>query len=222
MDEILNQAKVLNNYISNTINSDILGAVEKFQELDKISQAAKALAKEIELIKLSAQASVITSLKKMRADIEILEDPEATLEDIQKLQSHHNNLVGEVAPGITLNAQIVPSSEFIPDMPLYYINNTGEYGIKVNGRLISGVIHNIVDDFRNTTTENKKDLLDPQSIWSPGNFIYTKQPLLGKNKYMRHIGSKDSLKTDIALATNYEKILRGKQLAHDLLIQLAI
>lgn len=216
MEEILNQAKLLNNEINNEINNDIISAVTKFQDLDKIAQAAKALAKELELIKLSAQASVITNLKKMRADIEILEDPDATLEDIQKLQSQGNNTVGEIAPGIILNTQIVPSSEFIPDTPLYYISDIGEYGIKVNGVLISGLIHNFAD------STNGEDLLSRTSNWTPGNFIYTKQPLRGNNKYMRHIGSRDSLRTDISLATNYEKTLRGKQLAHDLLVQLAI
>lgn len=205
----LKYAKRLQSEINNKLDVDDLeSAGNKFDHLDALYQALKTATNEIKLIKMGSQTQIISRLRKLREDIEILEQDNISLDDIAILQSK-DSCMKEVAPGINLRTTVVATEDFIPDSPLYFIRNTGEYAIKVQGLIIKGVIKNI----KSTPSSDS---------WTPGDFLYTDRPLLKKNMHMRHIGSRDSLKSDIEMATRREKETRAAQLAHDLLIQLCI
>lgn len=205
MDEIIRQANVANSQISEFLRNDqILDASAEFEKLQHLQTLVKTLSNEIELTRLTSQANIVNYLKRLRCNIEILESPLASMDDIQRL-SETKIPNHEIVPGISLANHIIPDETFIPDMPLYYISETDEYAIKVNGLLIKGKIH------------------DPEEQgFKSGNWIYTKEPLNLKNKFMRHIGSPKHLKLEILESTTAEKDLRLKQLSHDLLINLAI
>jgi len=208
MDEIIQQCLTLSQKIQlDILNDNILDASESFTKLQNIQNLVKTLANEIELTKLASQANIINYLKRLRYDIQILESPLSTIEDIQRLSSDAKSVYGggEIASGITIISHVVPDESFIPDSTIYYISSTGEYALKVNGMLIKGLIKP-----------------PDEKGFKSGNWIYTKEPLNSKNKCMRHIGDPKNLSSEISNSTKKEKDLRCKQLAHDLLINLAI
>lgn len=205
MEEIIKKAIELSQSCKNQIMDDqILDASETFTKLTNLTTLVQTLAHEIDLIKLASEANIINYLKRLRYEIKILESPLSTIDDIQRLNKKPGNK--EIVPGITLASTSVPDENFIPDMPLYYIESSNTWAIKVNGVLIKG-----------------PGIREPdEKGFESGNWIYTKEPLNSKNKYMRHIGSPKNLKLEISNATRVEKELRLKQLSHDLLINLAI
>lgn len=229
MDQIQN-AKILQSEISELLSQDkLVETTGKFAELDRMFQATKALYQEISLIKQSAQCQIIERLKKIRCDVEILENPNATLEDIQRLQ-HKDSDVRELAPGISVSTVAVPNEDFVPDTPLYYLRSTGEFAVKISGSVIRGKIGDI-DPSGRVAMCNHADACTKSKcswnhqvgdVWSPGNFLYTREPLQKKNLHMRHIGSRTDLKIEIQAATRAEREMRARQTAHDLLIQLCI
>lgn len=205
----VNQAKRLQSDITLALDQDdLILAGNKFDQLDLLLQQIKTTANEIKLIKLGSQTQIVTRLRKLRNDINILEQPDVSLEDIASLQMKDTG-VKEVAPGIDLRTTVVPTEDFIPDSPLYFIRATNEYAIKVQNVVIKGSIKNMQPHYN-------------ENAWSPGNFLFTREQLAKKNLHMRHIGSRDTLLSDINAATRREKETRSKQVAHDLLIQLCI
>lgn len=224
----VNTAKRLQSEITQTLDHDDLAAAgAKYDQLEALFQALKTATSEIKLIKLGSQTQIITRLRKLREDINILDQPTVTLEDIQMLQAKDTG-IKEVAPGITLRTTVVPTEDFIPDSPLYYIRSTQEYAVKVQGVVIKGCIKNIqtgsmkTADCQTLGCTGCKWGHANDSSWAPGNFLFTREILAKKNLHMRHIGSRDTLKSDILAATRREKVVRSSQLAHDLLVQLCI
>jgi hypothetical protein len=222
----VNSSKKIQSKISVFLESNnITAAAQAYDQLEEIYNVLYKVLSEIKLIKLGCRTSLISKIKKLREEIEILEQPSTSLEDIQKLQLKDKGVM-EVAPGINLRTLIVPSEEFIPDSPLYYIRLTDEYAIKINGTLIKGKIRDFSKSTKNIMCIcNKKDCKwghDAHHTWSTGSWIHTTEPLMKKNQHMRHIGSRSTLLGDIKISTRMEKEIRMRQVAHDLLIQLCI
>ena len=204
----------------------VLEAANFYDQLDELYQALNKAVREIKLIKIGSQTSIVSKIGKLRDDIEILEQPNCTLDDLHRLQFKERGM-REVAPGITVRTIVVPNEDFIPDSPLYYIQSSNEYAVKINGTLIKGNILNInSNDTKNIACYCNHDKCkwghDNDRSWSPGCWLFTRAPLSQKNRYMRHIGSADTLAGDISAATRSEKETRMRQTAHDLLIQLCI
>lgn len=224
----VNTAKKIQTDVSGLLDQDdLLAAGEKYDQLDELHAALQSAAAEIKLIKMGCKTQIVSRIKALREEVEILEQPNASLEDIQRLQLGDRGLQ-EVAPGISMRTVTVPSEEFIPDSPLYYIRATGEYAVKIQGCVVRGVLRNIEENSTKSVKCRVADCAgckwghDSDAAWSVGNFMYTTRPLSHKNLHMRHIGSRDRLRTEIVNATRCEKESRGRQVAHDLLVQLCI
>ncbi len=204
----VNSAKKYQYEISHAMHiDDIISGSNAYDKLDDLCQSLIKAVNEIKLIKMHCLSQIISKIKKIRSDMELINQPDITIDELQSLQLKES--IREVAPNISLQVISVPTEEFIPDSPLYYLRASDEYAIKVQGLTIKGNIQNI-------RTNKVSD------GWSASNFLYTKEPLMAKNITMRHIGSRDTLITEIYSATQKEKNLRNKQLAHDLLIGLCI
>lgn len=206
--------------------SDLL---KKWSELDQMLNEAKFMYEQLRLIHQSVRKSVVQKLKRYHNCVTLLEKSDINVQDLRAMQLHPR----EVAPGIPLNALEVPTEEFIPDTPLYFIRSTGEWGVKILGEVISGTIGQMMPEGSKKHIEcAKRHDQKSQACsrwhpgeprgWTPAHWMHTQQPLNAKNANMRHIGSRTTLRTDIAKATPNEIAVRKKQLAHDLLIQLAI
>jgi hypothetical protein len=196
MDNVIHRSKELAEAVASSLKVDkLLDASNVFKQLQELSAMVKTLAHEVELIKQASQNHFISYLKQLRYDIQILESPK-TLVDLEEYNSTE-----EVAKGIRVPYQTVSDLDCIPDTPLYHVKGTDEFAVKINGQIIKGRIHSP----------------DEQGFKS-GNWIYTREPLAAKNKWMRHIGDPKILKEEIEGATREEKRLRLDQLAHDLLI----
>lgn len=207
----INSSKLLQKEIMRLLNEDLIDeAGYKYDQLEKIYEGLAKTLEEVKLLKDSCRSQIVEKLKLIRQQLDLIEAPKANLEDLQLLQTNESGLK-EVSPGIFLSAISVSSDEFVPDTPLYFIRSSDEYCIKIQGCLIKGKLKDIV-----------KDLKDPDTEFSIGNFMYTSEPLKKKNQHMRHIGSKSSLRSEIQNATRLEKKQRAEQLAHDLLVQLCI
>jgi hypothetical protein len=227
--EYIQTAKLLQRDLVDAIEHDELVKFgDRYDEMETLYKTVAHAAQEIRLIIRGSHQLISNRLKKIRADIEILEKPSADAVDIAELELNDRS-VREVAPGISMRTISVPSEEFIPDAFLYYIRNTDEYGIKIQGCVIKGVIRDIAAT-RRAVPCPRRECADSKCTWghvgtiafSPSNFLYTREPLQQKNLHMRHVGSRDTLRFDIANATRAELAARNAQTMHDLLVQLAI
>jgi len=145
---------------------------------------------------------------------------------------------------INIPVVIVDNEDDIPNNPIYYINNTKHFGIKINNNLLVGNIGNIYNKQKTNKQKTKKcnkvfcnkkecyfyhnnnrNFMNYSWIHS----ISYKTPKtkkingtyqnLKKDKYnTRVLGSRDTLIEDLQYVDNNEKELRNSQLMHDILI----
>lgn len=201
---LIREAKEIQTEITHLLlKDDISQLSKKYDELDVIYKLLNNLTNDVKLIRINCQTEIISRLKKIRNEVEILEQENLTINEIHQLQNKTHGMK-EVAPGIMLPVISVPNDNFIPDSQLYHIDNTDDFAIRINGTIIRGKINNF------------------DKNWTPGSWLFTREPLQKKNIHMRHIGSADTLAVDIQSATRIELSQRSAQCAHDLLIQLAI
>jgi hypothetical protein len=238
--DLVSKAKALQTDIARLLRADdIEQLAKKFDDLDSIYRVLSSLTQDVKLVRQNCQTEIISRLKKIRCDIEILDNDQPSASDIQQLQSRDHG-TKEVAPGVSLPVVTVATEDFIPDTPLYYIRSTDEFACRINGTLIRGQIL----DFSNGASSVKcrngaacnipscswghptavTDDGKPRTVqtWSPGSWLYTDQALQKKNLHMRHIGARSTLCADMAHITRSELVDRARQTAHDLLVQLAV
>lgn len=231
--QAIQEAADMSSKIQDLLSQDrLIELSEEFTKLDFLYSQVKYTYEQIKLVKLNTQSTITDRLKRIHRDIEILESESPTLNEIQELQLKDKDMK-MLAPGVAIVAQNVSDETFIPNVPVYYIKSTNEFGVRINGVLIKGNIGNISQTKNDSrciacpnpkcNIENCKWLHPARQQWfSPGSWLYTREPVNGKNKYMRHIGNRDTLLTEINSSTRIERELRSRQCAHDLLVQLAI
>lgn len=238
--DLVSKAKTLQTEIARLLrNDDIEQLGTKYDDIDAIYRVLNLMTQEVKLVRQNCQNEIVSRLKKIRCDIEILDNDVATAAEIQQLQSRDHG-TKDVAPGIALPVITVATEDFIPDTPLYYVRSTEEFACRINGTVIRGRIL----DFSTGASSVKcrrgmtctaplcpwghstasTDDGQPRALktWSPGNWLFTANALEKKNLHMRHIGSRSTLQADIAQATRVELADRAQQTAHDLLVMLAI
>lgn len=238
--DLVSKAKQLQSEIQSLLRKDDIEQLgKKFDDLDATYRVLNSLLQDIKLIRKNCHAEIVSRLRKIRTEVEILESDYPTAAEIQQLQLRDHGM-REIAPGVQLPVVTVASDVFIPDTPLYYVKNTDEYAVRINGSLISGRVLNIstgqssikcrrwiacdVAGCPNGHPTGKTESGAPRAefTWSPGSWLYTSDALSRKNLHMRHIGGRDTLAADIPQATRAETTQRAAQTAHDLLVQLAI
>lgn len=175
----------------------------------------------------TTRQSLSERINRYRQCMAVLDRPDATAADIGRLRTGGR----EIAPGVTLRAVEVASADFVPDTPLYYIANTREWGVRIGGQLITGQIGEITQmgkkhiACRRGTHDRKLCPMwhhgEPRA-WHPSQFLYTESPPAPGNRIMRHVGSRSTLATDIDRLPPGEAAVRRRQLAHDLLVSLAL
>lgn len=236
----VSQAKTLQTEIARLLrNDDIKQIAEKYDQLDALYREMSGVVQEIKLIRQNCNTEIISRLRKIRCDVEILDNDAPTAAEIQQLQLRDHG-TREVAPGISLPVITVPTEDFIPDSQLYYIRSTDEFGVRINGTLIHGCVRDISQGQSSIKCRagaacrvarcpwghpsSVTDEGGPRTLqtWSPGTWIYTDRALKKENVHMRHIGNRGTLLPDIAAATRVELATRAQQTAHDLLVQLAV
>jgi hypothetical protein len=153
----------------------------------------------------------------------------------------------EVAPGLRINVVAVNSADEIPNVPIYWIRSTRQFGVQINGVMLVGNIGSIYQSFSKSkmaVRECRSDMCkkkncrffhDPNKTTSTRNtirnftsasWIYTDSPMSRKNMGMRHIGNRNTLTGDLyamklAPKNSESEINRLlSQVMHDLLVVL--
>lgn len=199
-----------------------------WDELSVAVRDAQAIARELKLIKMAVHDTVRDRVTKFRKTIQLIDHDSVSVSDIAKAKEMDR----EIAPGISLHAVEVPSEEFVPDSPLYYIRNTGEWGVRIGGTLVSGGIGEIKRGGRGNDHSHIPCSCNRHGCpkwhiaagrprdWLQSHWIYTDRSLHSSNAQMRHFGSRRTLRGDILGARDSEIQTRAKQTAHDLLVYL--
>jgi hypothetical protein len=125
----------------------------------------------------------------------------------------------KVAPGVSIQAISVNSLKDIPSTPLYYVKHTQEFAVKINNVCVSGNIQQIQTA---NSAPHRSLYTSNDTVWKNSNFAYSQGPITNKNKYMRHIGNRDTLKFDVIASDASERSIRKKQTIHDMLICLCM
>lgn len=238
--DLVSKAKQLQSEIQVLLRKDDLEQLgKKFDDLDATYRVLNSLLQDIKLVRKNCQTEIVSRLRKIRQEVEILENDYPTAAEIQQLQLR-DFATKEIAPGVAIPVVSVASETFIPDTPLYHVRATDEYAVRIAGSLISGRILNYSNGPSSTKCRKwaacdqpncpmghptaKTEAGEPRAefTWSPGSWLYTDRALAKNNIHMRHIGGRDTLLADIPQATRAEVATRAAQTAHDLLVQLAI
>lgn len=121
-----------------------------------------------------------------------------------------------IVPGIDINATIVATVDDIPNMPLFWVKDTRQFGFQLNGVLFLGNVGNIYSkSFSNrlrVTNCNKKNCgascrfyhnprthpkKDPVRNFMSRSFLYTDDMKSRKNRGMRHVGNRNTMAMDM-------------------------
>lgn len=225
MNSILKEAIQIQNQIINHINIDDLDSlISNYQALEKIIYEARETFNQLKLLKNSIKTYIVENVKSIDARLQIIEDRNSDFQDSETDKA-------PLVDGVNVPIVSVVSEELLPNYPLYYMESTGEFAIKILDTVFKGVIGNIGGTTSKKSYICKKNHPSNKACqyshkigesWRPSNWIYTQIPINAKNLGMRHIGSRDSLVSDIKSSTSKERHTRMRQTMHDLLIQLCI
>jgi hypothetical protein len=202
--------------------------IKKWNELDYIMQRTAYLYKQISAIHVATRDALGRRIQQYRSCLSILDRPDITRDELLSIKPINS----DIAPGVSLSAIPVMNADMIPDTQLYFVSETGEWGVRIMGQLITGQVGEIRQygkkhiPCRLCKPHDKLSCpmwhKDEVPGWLESQWIHTNQPPSAKNKLMRHVGSRSSLRYDIARLPPGEPDIRRRQLAHDLLVYLAI
>ncbi len=245
LDEVLLDIENINKEIYNDTSIEDIN--KSFNKVKKYDSELKKINKTIETI-LSIQNNikvVFTNIVLKRSN-KFKSIKSIKNDDINKTQEFvsYNNLTNldkyknldyMKCPVITINSKNIQS---ILNTPIYYIEDTKEYAIKINNNIIKGNIGNILkpkDKLIKTHQCNKNNCdekyynNDCKYIHNNDvkNYPYYSWNHIKKNKLCsikydnensRFISSLNTLSEDLGYTSFYEKELRNKQLMHDILL----
>lgn len=237
LQRILEHAKTLQHKI---LHAD--ATVDPLQTLKDIKQHYDTLAEitsqvhylndQLKLVRNSLRGYITTNIKNIKYDIDIIEDPASSIDDLTQVGNHDGNL-REVAPGIQLPVITVKYEDLIPSSPLYYVSSTGRYAVKILDSIISGHIGHIAPSGSkkiyqctlagdHDTTRCRYSHRGDFPTWSYSSWLYTPHALQASNRLMRHIGSRETLLSDIRQSVRSERQTRTDQTMHDILVKLCM
>ena len=163
----------------------------------------------------------------------------------------NDNEQKEVIPQVSIPVETVPDIEYIPDSKLYYVEKYKQYAVNIAGITLKGNLGNILSygekatdtcDYGATCSKLSsgeccfyhppedyiKAKLPVKNVirnFTPGSWVYSRDKNM-KNHFCRHVGSKDTLLTDLkqfkSLIYKKEVATREEQIIHDLLIYLIL
>lgn len=241
MQQNLEKAYLLQNNIINMNDiDDINDMYNLYHEIDLLYNEITQITEQIKIIRYNSKSHIMKRILQFKKEINLLLKPdldETELKELKELES--KDIEFEVAPGIKLAAIKVVDECHIPNIPLYYLSNEKEFAFKISGVVIRGHIGNIQDHnkkYIKCQIEHPKDFdyvkrcpkwhpqMGEHIGWNPSCFkTILDEPIKNNNKYMRHIGNKDTLEQDILYKISNDEInMRKYQVMHDLLIQLCI
>jgi hypothetical protein len=173
-------------------------------------------------------------------------DPYPTIETHAILRNSLMKKI-DITPELKIPAIIVPNEEYIPTSFIYYIEETKQFAININGFNIKGSLGDIVEYGNEKTFQCKfahecKNINTCCFYHPPEDFIKLNIPIVYQKrnftagswiysnkyniKYNRHIGNGSSLKFDLEKLkkTDYEEELntRKSQMIHDILIYISL
>lgn len=144
-----------------------------------------------------------------------------------------------IVDGVTIPVERIKKLEYIPDQPVYYVEELDQFAIRIAGTLFRGNIGQIFNGRDNTKPKIKpldsrahnlsKFYMDPKKYnrpnirnFSDSSWVYCKAPINRKNSGMRHIGSRERLRDDLETITEPEIDRLKDQLIHDLLVNICV
>ncbi len=245
LDEVLSDIEHINKGIYNDSSiDDINNSYNKLKkydvELKKINKTINTILTIQNNIKIVFTNIVLKRSSKFKTTKSVKKEDIKTQEYVSynNLTNNENykNLEYMKCPVITISNN---NLEGMMNTPIYYIEETKEYAIKINGNVIRGNIGNVLspkDKMTKTHKCNKTNCGEkfytkeckyihnnhdtknyPYYSWS-----HIKKNKLSSTKYdlenSRFVSSGNTLSEDLGYTSNYEKDLRNKQLMHDILL----
>ena len=226
MEEKIKEAEKLQRDILNIKDFHELGIAK--QKLDEICLYIK----HIQSVVMKLANVYTASVNHFKVSFDILKQPISsnTLPDKEAEYIPEKN--AELAPGIKINAEIIKNSAMLPNYPLFYLEETAQFAIKINNVVYAGNIGNILtkQDAKTKVYKCYKDNCScPKYHHKKGeirnylnsSFLYHTGTDLSLT---RHIGNRDRLKKEIEdyNIVKSEIELRSDQTMHDILIMQAI
>jgi hypothetical protein len=249
--------KTIGDYI--TSNEEILSYIQekKFDISNEfLTQKINEIQTSIKMLQVTARrmADISNIMNQIlywkEGEMQNFVDPYPTPDEHSLLFDASMNSV-EIVPGIKIAASTIEHEKEIPSiLNVFYIKNLRQFGIRINGHLISGNIGNLCQyndkstsycaygtKCKNLIQDKKCRYYHPYNDYrvlgirypseniknfTYGSWLYSKK----KDEYYRHIGNRATLLTDIS---NLKKVEfqreiqnREAQLMHDILVYLCL
>ena len=134
--------KLIQTYIIDSKLDDIDSMINIYKLLYNLDETYKKTYNLISSIKKNSTLLLLDKLKEFRRKVDILSDNSADIHEIESLENSHCNYEN-VAPGIDLNVIHVPSKDYIPKTPLYYLRDKKQFAVNISGKIISGNVGTI-------------------------------------------------------------------------------
>lgn len=217
----LNDGKILNNELKtqfSPITSDLSDICKRFEMFKNVYEILEKEYNSAKIIYDDLKVNIHKYLQDYKNLLDVIIVSKNTEENYIMLNNHiqnksqyivNNNIkTFEISPGVSIPATHVKNVALIPETPIYYIEDTKEFGININGTVIKG---NLLDICPPRMKPGKNQVAASSYLYIPG----------GKGN-IRHIGNKKELFKEIIQSTPFERNIRKLQTMNDILTCLSI
>jgi hypothetical protein len=217
----LNEGKILINELKtqySPITSDPTDICKRFEHFKNVYEILEKEYNSAKIIYDELKINIHKYLQDYKTLLDLIIVSKNTEENYILLNNHVQNKTQyivnsnvkniEISPGVNISAIQVKNVALIPETPIYYIEDTKEFGINIGGTIIRG---NIIDISPPRIKPVVGQIPASSFLYIPG----------GKGN-VRHIGNKKELFKEIIQSTPYEKNIRKLQTMNDILTCLSI
>jgi hypothetical protein len=229
MQQHLEKAYLLQSQIKSNCDLNKLDDMYKtFDDINALYTEMNNICDQIKIIRHNSKMHIMQQLSLFKKEMEMLSLNNLTRDELLLLEPSKVNVEFEAAPNINLPAIKVLDECHIPNVPLYYLENEKAFAIKISGTVLKGQIGNIYSgckkylictdkhhidfDHVGRCAKRHPDLNEPIG-WNPSCFnTVLNEPIKPNNRYMRHIGNRDTLEDDILYKLDdKEQLMRSQQ-----------
>jgi hypothetical protein len=226
MNQKLNDGKLLNNELKNSLASLILDPTNVYQRYENFKNIYELLEKEYLSYKAIHDDLKVNVSNYVYDYMEILKTivvPKNTEENFgilntyitQGLKLHDvkqsvKTIDLDLAPSIKVRVIPVKNESLVPETPIYYLEDSKEFAVNIQGTIFKGNIRDILPPKIKQTS--------PDQIKS-SSYLYMPNVT---NDNVRKIGNKKNLYNEILSSTSKERMVRKIQCIQDILTCVAI
>lgn len=230
INEVIRDVNTIHKEFSSNINEmKFNNILNKLAIIKQYKESINSIADRINSIAENCFRHVDDNINDVRQEI-MFQNISELLPRRELVQTHLNEPTYEIAPDVTIGSSsliTVKSASMIPNQPIYHIQDSNEFGIRINNVLLKGHVANIHNNNNNTSPPTKlircrfgkkcsniqknndckfyHDPLDfPDGVdnteyrnFTNGSFMYSSDAYSDRNKSMRHLGDRSRLKEDI-------------------------